>query len=190
MRGLAGVYVSHAYMNTYIRTCTCLSRNPFGISRFPSYDVCVYIYTYIHAFNTFIHQYIRTRIHTYIHIRMQTSYKVVQSTFRVSVATISETTRVNGVENNITISFQPTISLPPKATITISGFENLPHGTGAHCLSGPGAYKFSCNGCLDGKTPRGMWSADGRDLVLTIRNDSHILSTSPTVSFRFRWFCI
>jgi hypothetical protein len=113
---------------------------------------------------------------------MQTSYKIAQSPFRVSIATISETTRVNGAENNITISFQPTIPLPPKATITISGFENLPHGTGAHCLSGPGAYKFSCSGCLDGKTPRGVFTADGRDLILTIRNDSSIESTVPTVS--------
>ncbi len=128
---------------------------------------------YTHTINTYTH--------TYISNALQTSYRVVQSPFRTTVATVSESTRVNGVENLITISFHPTIALPPRATITISGFESMPTVPGAHCISGPGAKVFACNGCVDGTTAFGVFTPDGKDFVLTVRNDSRIENNAPTV---------
>lgn len=99
--------------------------------------------------------------------------------------TITETTRVNGALNVLTVSFTPSSPLPPRARITIAGLGASAPKNGKHCVSGPGAVVFRCGDCGGSAGHGGEWTDAG--LVLTVRNDSMIDTSSPT-TFSFEIF--
>ncbi len=117
-------------------------------------------------------------------------YALEDSTVTVS-GLITETTRVLGARNALTIYFQTSHVLPASSGIVLKGLplpDQLPAGVvSSLCLRGPSAVHFLCRSCAsDGSgSPFGTWHMDSGQIYLRVKNGSSVPAGNHELSWRF-----